>query len=87
MEDFKTPLTMCKEYSIGLLSRIDLIEHLVNFDYAPMAKTDGYDWLTFDPPGSWSELSHAIEMGYIDEAIYEEVFDLRHQDYRDEQHD
>lgn len=84
MENIKIPLTMCKEYSIGLLSRDELIEFLVNFDYAPMGKTDGYDSLVFDPPGSWSEISHAIDMGYIDENIYEEVFNLIHPEYKED---
>lgn len=74
----KPVLEFCKKYSLGDFSREDLIDFLVEYDYKPEGKTDGYDWLTVDPPGTWSEVSLAIDLGYIDEEVYEEVFNLIH---------
>ena len=50
----------------------------MRFPYAKGGMTDGYDSLIVDPPGTWSEVSEAIERGLIDEDVYEDVFNRRH---------
>lgn len=75
----KPIVEFCKKYHMyNHISRAELIDYLVNYDYQPEGQTDGYDWLSIDPPGTWSEISLAINLGYIDENIYEEVFNIRH---------
>jgi len=69
-----TPYKICQQYSVGMISRSQLIEELSDFPYSKSDRTDGYDSLLVDPPGSWSEISLAIDTGLIDEKVYEEVF-------------
>lgn len=80
LEGFKgaTPLEICQRYDAGEFGREELVDQLVRFPYANDAATDGYDWMAADPPGSWSEISVAIERGLIDESVYEDVFNRLH---------
>lgn len=73
------PMEICERYAANLISRERLITELVNYPYAPGGKTDGYDSLIVDPPGTWSEVSLACHISLIDEDIYGEVFDLRNE--------
>ncbi|MDO5645940.1 MAG: hypothetical protein Q4G21_09700 [Dermabacter sp.] len=73
-----TPMEICKRYEAGELDRQELIDQLVRFPYAPHGTTDGYDSLLVNPPGTWSELSLATQMGIVDHDVYEEVFNRRH---------
>ncbi len=73
-----TPYEICQRYAVGQIDRAQLVDELVRYPYQPMTLTDGYDWLTYDPPGAWSEVSAAERRGLIDIDIYGEVFDLRH---------
>ena len=72
------PYEICERYAAGFVDRAQLIDELATFPYAEPDATDGYDPLRIDPPGTWSEVSHAKRAGLIDSSIYEEVFDLRH---------
>lgn len=74
----RTPDELCQRYADGALAREQLVEELAQYPYATMPMTDGYDWLTVDPPGTWSEVSRAIDQGLIEEDVYEEVFNRRH---------
>ncbi len=80
LEGFKgaTPLEICQRYDAGEFGRDELVDQLVRFPYAKGGKTDGYDWLVVDPPGTWSEISQAVDRGFIDDDIYEAVFNRRH---------
>lgn len=80
LEGFKgaTPLEICQRYEAGEFGREELVDQLVRFPYVNDAATDGYDWMAVDPPGSWSEISVAIERGLIDESVYEDVFNRLH---------
>lgn len=73
-----TPIQICKQYAVGSISKEKLIEKLVRYPYAKGDKTDGYDDLLVDPPGTWSEVSEAHHKGLINDEIYEEVFNQRH---------
>ncbi|WP_270410172.1 hypothetical protein [Brachybacterium paraconglomeratum] len=80
LEGFKgaTPLEICQRFDAGELGREELVDQLVRFPYAKGGKTDGYDSLIVDPPGTWSEVSQAVDRGFIDEDVYEDVFNRRH---------
>lgn len=80
LEDFKgaTPLEICQRYDAGEFGRDELVDQLVRFPYAKVGKTDGYDSLIVDPPGTWSEVSQAVDRGFIDVDVYEDVFHRRH---------
>ncbi|WP_422117748.1 hypothetical protein [Brachybacterium sp. UNK5269] len=80
LEGFRgaTPLEICQRYDAGEFGRDELVDQLVRFPYAESGTTDGYDWMAVDPPGSWSELSIAIDRGLIGEDVYEDVFNRRH---------
>lgn len=80
LEGFKgaTPLEICQRYDAEEFGRDELIDQLVRFPYAKGGKTDGYDSLIVDPPGTWSEVSQAVDRGLIDEDVYEDVFNRRH---------
>ncbi|UEJ84627.1 hypothetical protein Bra3105_18350 (plasmid) [Brachybacterium halotolerans subsp. kimchii] len=80
LEGFKgaTPLEICQRYEAGEFGREELVDQLVRFPYAKGGKTDGYDSLIVDPPGTWSEVAQAVDRGLIDEDVYEDVFNRRH---------
>jgi hypothetical protein len=73
-----TPEEICRRYGAGFLTREQLVDELARFPYVKGGTTDGYDTLIVDPPGAWSEVADAVRWGLIDDAIYEEVFNLRH---------
>lgn len=74
-----TPDEICRRYAVGQIDRAQLVDELVRFPYAKRGENDGYDWLAILPPGTWSEVSAAVRYGYIDDELYGEVFNLRHQ--------
>lgn len=79
-EGFKgaTPLEICQRYEAEEFGREELVDQLARFPYAKGGKTDGYDSLIVDPPGTWAEVSAAFGRGMIDASIYEDVFNRRH---------
>ena len=73
-----TPRQLCYAYANGAMGRAQLIAELVRYPYSQPAKTDGYDYLLIDQPGSWAEVDTAVRLGFIGQGIYDEVFNLRH---------
>lgn len=73
-----TPWEICQRYAAGLLSRERLVEELVAFPYAPAGEVDGVDSLIVDPPGTWDEVVQAVDLGLVEEEVYEVVFNRRH---------
>ncbi|MCL2332651.1 MAG: hypothetical protein FWC54_04095 [Actinomycetia bacterium] len=73
-----TPLEICKRYSIHELSREQLIDELVRWDYTKPSMPNDWDSLVVDPPGAFSEVELAADIGLIDDSIYDEVFYRRH---------
>jgi len=73
-----TPYEICQRYAGGLIDRAQLVDELTRFPYAEGGHTDGYDSLIVDPPGTWSEVSDARRHGLIEDDVYEEVFNRRH---------
>lgn len=73
-----TPGEICLRYAAGTIDRSRLVDELARFPYVPGGKTDGYDSLIVDRPGTWAEVSAAVRRGLIEDDIYEEVFNRRH---------
>lgn len=73
-----TPYEICQRYAAGLLKREQLVDELSRFPYVVGGKTDGYDSLTVNPPGTWAEVSTAVRRGLIEDDVYEAVFNNRH---------
>ncbi|CAN7552703.1 hypothetical protein LJR186_004000 [Microbacterium foliorum] len=73
-----TPYEICQRYAGGLIDRTQLVDELTRFPYVEGGHTDGYDSLIVDPAGTWSEVSDARRRGLIENDVYEEVFNRRH---------
>ncbi len=73
-----TPYEICQRYAGGLIDRAQLVDELTRFPYVEGGHTDGYDSLIVDPAGTWSEVSDARRRGLIENDVYEEVFNRRH---------
>lgn len=73
-----TPWEICQRYAAGLLPGPRLVEELVAFPYAPAGEGDEVDPLIVDPPGTWDEVVQAVDLGLMEEEVYEVVFNLRH---------
>ena len=73
-----TPWEICQRYAAGLVSRERVVEDLVAFPYAPAGEVGEVDSLIVDPPGSWDEVVQAVDLGLVEEEVYEVVFNLRH---------
>jgi hypothetical protein len=70
------PMEICERYAVGLIDRERLVDELARYPYLPLDKTDGWDDLVVNPPGTWADLGSARRAGLIDSQIYREVFDL-----------
>ncbi|MFT4281508.1 hypothetical protein [Microbacterium sp.] len=73
-----TPYEICQRYAGGIIDRAQLVDELTRFPYVEGGHTDGYDSLIVDPAGTWSEVSDARRRGLIENDVYEEVFNRRH---------
>lgn len=73
-----TPYEICQRYAGGLIDRAQLVDELTRFPYVEGGHTDGYDSLIVDPASTWSEVSDARRRGLIENDVYEEVFNRRH---------
>lgn len=73
-----TPMEICERYAAGLIEREQLIDELVRYPYSEPDRSDGYDSLTVDAPGAWSEVAVAMQRGLIDDDVYETVFNRQH---------
>lgn len=70
-----TPAEICQRFAAGFIDRAQLIDELSRYPYQPVGKTDGYDWLTEEPPGTFNEVVDAAHQGLIDDGIYDAVMD------------
>ncbi|MEV8249442.1 hypothetical protein AB0O87_00785 [Microbacterium sp. NPDC076768] len=73
-----TPYEICQRYAGGIIDRAQLVDELTRFPYVEGGRTDGYDSLIVDPAGTWSEVSDARRRELIENDVYEEVFNRRH---------
>ena len=73
-----TPWEICQRYAAGLLSREGLVEELVAFPYAPAGEVGEVDSLIVDSPGTWDEVVQAVDLGLVEDEVYEAVFNRRH---------
>lgn len=73
-----TPYEICQRYAAGLIERDQLVDELTCFPYAKGDTTDGYDSLAVDTAGTWAEVSTAARRGLIEDDMYEDVFNRRH---------
>ncbi|MBF4618218.1 hypothetical protein ITJ44_09055 [Clavibacter sp. VKM Ac-2873] len=72
------PMEICERYAVGLLDRERLVDELARYPYAPMDTTDGWDDLIVNPPGTWADFILAIDIGLVEDALYEVVFNRKH---------
>ena len=73
------PYEICQRYATGQITRDQLVDELVRWDYPPRARTtDILDDILVDPPGAWSEVELAHFNHLIDLDLYGEVQDRRH---------
>lgn len=70
-----SPFEIAERYAAGLIDRVQLVEELGRFPYAPTPRTDGVDWLTEEVPKSVGEVLEALHAGLIDPPLYEEIQD------------
>lgn len=71
------PYEVCLRYSVGELSREQLIAELQRWDYVvpEPREHDHFDDLRFDTPGSFSDVERALNDGLIDGEAYDTVLE------------
>lgn len=69
------PYEVCQRYSVGELTREQLIDELTRWEYATPAKRehDYFDDLRFATPGSFDDVGQAFDDGLIDAEAYDIV--------------
>lgn len=77
----ETPFSIAQKFSQGEISREDTIQILGQWDYVPDEQTDGYNFLIFDIPGSFSEVTQAFTQGLLDADAYNEIIDIADERY------
>lgn len=70
-----TPYEIAQRFAIGEITREQLIDQLARWEYAPQSRTDGYDSLLVDPPGTFEEVVKAANDGLIDGVTYDAILD------------
>ena len=70
-----SPYEIAQRYSAGGMSRDQTIDELARWEYVPAPRTDGHDWLTDDPDGTWDEVRRALSDGLLDAEMYTAVQD------------
>lgn len=74
-----SPYEIAQRYAVGELTREQVVDELSRWAYPPVVRTEGeWDDLLISPPGSWDDVSDALDEGLIDGAIYTEVLTRRH---------
>ena len=71
-----SPFEICQRYSIGKISKESLIDQLSRWKYAKPSKTDGFDDLLVDGPGTFYEVDRAVHYGIIEDDVYDELLGL-----------
>lgn len=74
MSTQKSVKEICEEYANKQISRDELVELLAHYPYEPDDTTDGYDSLLIDVPNSWSDVDAAVDRGWLDDELFEEIF-------------
>ncbi len=68
------PYEICQRYSLGQLTREQLIEELTRWEYKPIPEPEWLEDIVPSPGlGSWREVQKAHREGLIDDATYDEV--------------
>jgi hypothetical protein len=70
-----SPYEIAQRFAVGEISREEVIDQLARWEYAPQSRTDGYDSLLVDPPGTFEEVSKALSDGLLDDATYDAILD------------
>lgn len=67
-----SPYEIAQRYAAGELDRDRTLEKLVRWPYDPIARSDGYDALVVDAPGTHTleEVVRAYREGLIDQDMY-----------------
>lgn len=68
-----SPLELCQRYAAGLMNREVLVDELARWEYVPRREVDPYDDLPMQPPGTFGEVSRAVNAGVIDVSVYADV--------------
>lgn len=71
----KSPYEIAQSFANGEINRKQLVDQLSSREYVAFTKTDGYDSIIVDPPGSFSEVTKAFTDGLIDGSVYNEIID------------
>ena len=73
LENFSgaTPYEICQRYAAGDLTRDQLLDELMRWEYKKMDKTDGFDGLLADPRGTFRDVERAALNEIIDLEIYQ----------------
>lgn len=68
------PYEICERYAAGLIERVQLVDELTRWEYAPRdrAKDEPNDFL-FEVPGSVDDLDRALKHGLIDSELHDEI--------------
>jgi len=80
-DDEATPHDIAKRFSQGEISQEETIRVLGNWEYVSDAQTDGYNFLIFDIPGSFSEVTQAFTEGLLDADTYNAIIDVADERY------
>lgn len=64
-----------QSYVAGTLDRVQLVDELVRWDYAPRAVPADFDDVLIESPGSFADVERALRRGVIDDALFDEVAD------------
>ncbi|RXR22092.1 MarR family transcriptional regulator [Oerskovia turbata] len=68
-----SPYEIAERYAAGQIDRAQLVEELMRWPYAEQTKTDGFDWLVEEAPGTFEEVGRALDEGLIDDETYDAV--------------
>lgn len=71
-----SPYEIAQRYAAGLIDRERMLDELCRWEYPPRDRTDGYDSLLIDVPGSFDEVGRALSASLIDADEYTIVLDL-----------
>lgn len=67
------PYEIAERYAVGQIDRNQVIDELARWPYAKRPKTDGFDWLVEEVPGTFGEVGRAYDDGLLDAEIYDAV--------------
>ncbi|MTG90842.1 hypothetical protein GJV82_18150 [Cellulosimicrobium sp. BIT-GX5] len=68
-----SPYEIAERYAAGQIDRPRVIDELARWPYARTPKTDGFDWLVKDAPGTFEEVGRALDDGLLDDDTYDAV--------------